>query len=134
MTVPGAWSAPASWVLDEPTAWLDVRAGAEFFDRLLLALRAVHGQASYGDVVMVAALIQRTQQQMALVSSAVSQLVTNSRAAQYLFWLEDHHRTVRQVVPSPRPVPEVLDRGLQFSGVTFTYPGTRASSKTGPSG
>ena len=91
---------------------------------VLLAVRAVHGQASYGDVVMVAALIQRTQQQMAQVSSTVSQLVTNSRAAQYLFWLEDHHRTVRRVVASPRPVPEVLDRGVRLSGVTFTYPGT----------
>ena len=89
-----------------------------------LAVRAVHGQASYGDVVMVAALIQRTQQQMAQVSSAVSQLATNSRAAQYLFWLEDHHRDVRRVLASPRPVPEVLHRGVRLSGVTFTYPGT----------
>ncbi len=89
-----------------------------------LAVRAVHGQASYGNVVMVAALIQRTQQQMAQVSSAVSQLATNSRAAQYLFWLEDHHRDVRRVLASPRPVPEVLHRGVRLSGVTFTYPGT----------
>ena len=92
---------------------------------VLLAIRAVHGQASYGDVVMVTALIQRTQQQKALVSSSISQLVTNSRAAQYLFWLEDHHRTVRRAVASPRPVPEVLDRGIRLSSVAFTYPGTK---------
>jgi ATP-binding cassette subfamily B protein len=28
------------------------------------------------------------------------------------------------VVASPRPVPDVLDRGVQFSGVSFTFPGT----------
>jgi ATP-binding cassette, subfamily B, bacterial len=48
---------------------------------VLLAIRAVHGQTSYGEVVMVAALIQRTQQQMSQVSSALSQIATNSRAA-----------------------------------------------------
>jgi len=92
---------------------------------VLLAIRAVHGQASYGDVVMVAALIQRTQQQMSQVSSSISQLATNSRAAQYLFWLEDHHRGVRRVVAAPRPVPEALDRGIWLSSVAFTYPGTK---------
>jgi ATP-binding cassette, subfamily B, bacterial len=91
---------------------------------VLLALRAVRGQASYGDVVMVAALIQRAQQQMSAVSSTISQLATNSRAAQYLFWLEDHHRTARRAVASPRPVPEALGRGIRLSNVAFTYPGT----------
>jgi ATP-binding cassette, subfamily B, bacterial len=90
--------------LQSAAGWLVY--GAGFAGAIvLLALRAVHGQASYGDVVMVAALIQRAQQQMSAVSSTISQLATNSRAAQYLFWLEDHHRAARQVVASPRPVP-----------------------------
>jgi ATP-binding cassette, subfamily B, bacterial len=109
--------------LQSAAGWLVY--GAAFAGAIvLLAVRAVHGQASYGDVVMVAALIQRTQQQMAQVSSVISQLAVNSRAAQYLFWLEDHHRTARRVAASPRPVPEVLDRGIRLSGVTFSYPGT----------
>ena len=109
--------------LQSAAGWLVY--GAGFAGAIvLLALRAVHGQASYGDVVMVAALIQRAQQQMSAVSSTISQLATNSRAAQYLFWLEDHHRAARQVVASPRPVPEALDRGIRLSGVAFAYPGT----------
>ena len=105
------------------TAWLVY--GAGFAGAIvLLAIRAVHGQTSYGNVVMVAALIQRTQQQMSQVSSALSQIATNSRAAQYLFWLQDHHRTFRWVAAAPRPVPQVLDSGIRLAGVTFTYPGT----------
>lgn len=84
----GALESGAGWVVY----------GAGFAGAIvLLAIRAVHGQTSYGDVVMVAALIQRTQQQMSQVSSALSQIATNSRAAQYLFWLQNHHRSVRRV-------------------------------------
>jgi len=91
---------------------------------VLLILRAVHGQASYGDVVMVFAVIRRTQQQMSQVSNSISQMATASRAAQYFFWLEDHARSAMRSVPSPRPVPEVLTRGIRLSGVAFAYPGT----------
>jgi ATP-binding cassette, subfamily B, bacterial len=91
---------------------------------LLLTLRAVHGQASYGDVVMVFALIRRTQQQMSQVSSTVSQVTATSRAARYLFWLEDHAKAILRPVTSPRSVPKALTDGIRLSGVTFTYPGT----------
>jgi ATP-binding cassette subfamily B protein len=111
----GALQSAAGWLLY----------GAGFAGAIvLLTIRAVHGQASYGDVVMVAALLQRVQQQMSAVSNSVSQLTTNSRAAQYLFWLEDHHRAARWVSASPPPVPEALDRGIRLSNVAFTYPGT----------
>jgi ATP-binding cassette subfamily B protein len=109
--------------LESGAGWLVY--GAGFAGAIvLLTIRAVHGQTSYGDVVMVAALIQRTQQQMSQVSTALSQIATNSRAAQYLFWLQDHHRTVRRVVAAPRPVPQALNHGIRLAGVTFTYPGT----------
>ena len=91
---------------------------------LLLTLRAVHGQASYGDVVMVFALIRRTQQQMSQVSSSVTQVTATSRGAEYLFWLEDHARSVARPAAAPRPVPETLSHGIRLSGVSFSYPGT----------
>ena len=89
----GALESGAGWVVYRQPAGAIV----------LLVIRAAHGQTSYGNVVMVAALIQRTQQQMSQVSSALSQIATNSRAAQYLFWLQDHHRSVRRVIASPGP-------------------------------
>lgn len=109
--------------LEGAAGWLVY--GAGFAGAIvLLTLRAVHGEASYGDVVMVAALIQRTQQQMSQVSSSISQIATTSRAAQYLFWLEDHERSLRRAVGAPRPIPAVLTSGIRLSHVAFTYPGT----------
>ncbi len=109
--------------LQSAVGWLVY--GAGFAGSIgLLTLRAVHGQASYGDVVMVFALIRRTQQQVSQVSSSISQITTTSRAAQYLFWLEDHARSVVWSAALPRPVPEALTHGIRLSGVAFTYPGT----------
>lgn len=111
----GALEAAAGWLVY----------GAGFAGAVvLLTLRAVHGQASYGDVVMVVALIQRAEEQMSQVSSSISQLATTSRAAQYLIWLEDHARGVSGAPAAPRPVPEALASGIRLSGVSFSYPGT----------
>ncbi len=93
---------------------------------ILLSLRAVHGQASFGDVVMVVALIRQTQQQMSQVSASVSQLAMTARATQYLIWLEEHAREVQPVLVTPRPVPDALVAGIRLSGVAFSYPGTEA--------
>jgi ATP-binding cassette, subfamily B, bacterial len=109
--------------LESAAGWLVYGAGFAG-SILLLTLRAVHGQASYGDVVMVFALIRRTQQQMSQVSTSVSQLTATSRAAQYLFWLEDHARSVTAPTASPHKVPQALTDGIRLSGVSFSYPGT----------
>jgi ATP-binding cassette subfamily B protein len=86
---------------------------------LFLVSRAVSGHASLGDVLLVVALTGQVNQQLSNALRQVLALSRLSRAAGRFRWL----RT--QAGPAPAggsAPPAALERGVEFRGVTFTYP------------
>jgi ATP-binding cassette subfamily B protein len=88
-----------------------------------VVIRATHGHASIGEVVLAVTMIQSVQFQVGQVASGVGQLLTTARHARRLLWLEDYAATERRAgersVTAP---PTALARGIRFEGVSFTYP------------
>jgi ATP-binding cassette subfamily B protein len=114
-----------------------------------VAVRAAHGEATAGQVVLAVTLVQRAQFQVAQATNAVGQLLTMGRTARRLFWLEDYAAREsgpvttseaarrrpapggtgsRRLGPEPadgdrQPVPATLGQGIRFDHVSFSYPG-----------
>jgi len=101
-----------------------------------VAVRAAHHEASVGQVVLAVTLVQRAQFQVAQAAGSVGQLLTMTRTAGRLFWLEDYAEQSRRAVASlapvarPLPVPARMAAGVTFRHVSFHYPGTRADVLT----
>ena len=92
----------------------------------LLAVQAVRGTASIGDVVMAIALIRRLQNQVNGLSDAFGQMITGFRLGLRLLWLEiaaDRGRRPAASLTSWQP-PLSLETGIVFDHVDFAYPGT----------
>ena len=89
-----------------------------------VAVRAAHGTATAGQVVLAVTLIQRAQLQVGQAAAAIGQLLTTARIARRLMWLEDYaaadrsHRTARR----PVAVPAALNEGITLRDVSFGYP------------
>jgi ATP-binding cassette subfamily B protein len=66
----------------------------------VVAIRAAHGTASAGQVVLAVTLIQRAQLQVGQAAAAVGQLLTTARTARRLLWLEDYAAADRDQVTS----------------------------------
>ena len=56
----------------------------------VVAVRAAHGTASVGEVVLAVTLVQRAQLQVGQAAAAIGQLLTTTRTARRLLWLEDY--------------------------------------------
>ena len=56
----------------------------------VIVVRAAHGTASVGAVVLAVTLIQRAQLQVGQAAAAIGQLLTMARTARRLLWLEDY--------------------------------------------
>ncbi len=99
----------------------------------VVAVRAAHGSASVGQVVLAVTLIQRAQFQVGQAAATIGQLLTTSRTARRLLWLEDYaaadrsrpgHHAGRAAGPA-RPAaaaPDTLGRGITLQEVSFGYP------------
>lgn len=86
-----------------------------------LALRAVHGAASAGEVVLAVALVQRTQAQVGQLGNASAQLLTMTTSARRLLWLENYcSHTAAQHGEHPPPIR--LVHGITLQDVAFRYP------------
>jgi ATP-binding cassette, subfamily B, bacterial len=121
--------------------WL-IFAGAFVAGIAAVAVRAAHGTASVGEVVLAVTLIQRAQLQVGQAAAAIGQLLTTARTARRLLWLEDYAAADRAASPgdaglpaaspggpvapgSPgdrRRPPAVLRRGITLREVSFGYP------------
>jgi len=107
----------AAW---EAAGWL-LYAGCFVTAIIVLVLRATHGEASAGQVVMVVSLLRRVQTQLSSASDTAGALATTTRNARRLLWLEEYSASVR---PSgTRPAPDRLADGIRLDGVGFKYPG-----------
>jgi ATP-binding cassette, subfamily B, bacterial len=104
--------------------WL-VFAGAFVAGIAVVAVRAAHGTASVGEVVLAVTLIQRAQLQVGQAAAAIGQLLTTARTARRLLWLEDYAAAdpAGPSVPGARRLPPaVLRQGITLREVSFGYP------------
>ena len=88
----------------------------------VVAVRAAHGTASAGQVVLAVTLIQRAQLQVGQAAAAVGQLLTTARTARRLLWLEDYAAADRPTTLSRVTAPATLSRGITLRQVSFGYP------------
>jgi ATP-binding cassette, subfamily B, bacterial len=87
-----------------------------------VVVRAAHGSASVGEVVVAVTLIQRAQLQVGQAAAGIGQLLTTTRTARRLLWLEDYaaaDHAARQAVSAP---PRSLTQGITLRNVSFGYP------------
>lgn len=97
----------------------------------VVVVRAAHGSASVGAVVLAVTLMQRAQLQVGQAAAAIGQLLTTARTARRLFWLEDYaaadrrQRTARG--SAGQAVPDTLRHGITLREVSFGYPPDGAS-------
>jgi ATP-binding cassette subfamily B protein len=109
----------------------------------VIALRAAHGAASVGQVVLAVTLIQRAQLQVGQAAAAIGQLFTTARTARRLLWLEDYAAadltaptaatgiaparatnpaSASTTGPGLPAAPATLSHGITLRGVSFGYP------------
>ncbi|HUA30603.1 MAG TPA: ABC transporter ATP-binding protein [Streptosporangiaceae bacterium] len=90
----------------------------------VVAVRAAHGAASVGQVVLAVTLIQRAQVQVGQAAAAFGQLLTTARTARRLLWLEDYAAADRAaaLAAGQAPAPEALRSGITLREVSFGYP------------
>jgi ATP-binding cassette, subfamily B, bacterial len=92
----------------------------------VVVVRAAHGTANVGVVVLAVTLIQRAQLQVGQAAAAIGQLLTTAQTARRLLWLEDYAAADRdqQAGKGSRPaaVPDTLSRGITLREVSFGYP------------
>jgi ATP-binding cassette, subfamily B, bacterial len=89
----------------------------------VVAIRAAHGTATVGEVVLAVTLIQRAQLQVGQAAAAIGQLLTTARTARRLLWLEDYAAADRAAARARQAAaPATLRRGISLRQVSFGYP------------
>ena len=68
-----------------------------------VVVRAAHGTAGMGEVVLAVTLVQRAQLQVGQAAAAIGQLLTTTRTARRLLWLEDYAAADRRAMLSRGP-------------------------------
>lgn len=89
-----------------------------------VVIRATHGHASIGEVVLAVTMIQTVQFQVGQVAQGVGALLTTVRHSRRMLWLEDYAAKEQQsihdhAVAAP---PTALTRGIRLERVSFSYP------------
>jgi ATP-binding cassette, subfamily B, bacterial len=87
---------------------------------LALVLRAAHGHASPGGVVMAVSLMRRAQTQVTRGADGAVSLGATLRTADQLRWLEEQAAAPAASVTGE--VPERLSDGIRLRDVAFAYP------------
>jgi ATP-binding cassette subfamily B protein len=85
--------------------------------------RALQGQVTLGDLVLFYQAFDRGQNLMRSLLSSAGQIYGNSLFLQDLFTFLDMGPDVADP-PAPQVAPHLLQRGVDFQGVTFRYPGS----------
>jgi ATP-binding cassette subfamily B protein len=88
----------------------------------VVVVRAADGTATVGQVVLAVTLIQRAQLQIGQAAAAIGQLLTTSRTARRLLWLEDYAAADRAVRAGQAAPPATLTSGITLRDVSFGYP------------
>ena len=95
----------------------------------LVTVRATRGQATPGDVVLVASLAGQVNFQVSQATQMVSESTGTLRMLRHYMWLQDvataaSGEAMRRRSSPPAAVPARLSRGIDLDDVTFRYPGT----------
>jgi ATP-binding cassette, subfamily B, bacterial len=88
----------------------------------VVVVRATHGTATVGQVVLAVTLIQRAQLQVGQAAATIGQLLTTSRTARRLLWLEDYASVDRAARQGKAAPPATLTDGITLREVGFGYP------------
>jgi ATP-binding cassette subfamily B protein len=92
----------------------------------LVVLRAVHREASPGEVVLTLSLAAQLNGELGAAVSMAHWLQASLRAAQRYLWLAAYSRTATAAVApvAERALPDLLCQGIELRNVSFAYPGT----------
>ncbi len=94
---------------------------------VFVARRAVLGQSSAADVILVVTLAGQVNQQVSSVYWMVGWLIDTLKTVGRYLRLHDDAAAARPVVLEPAAAPDRLEHGIDLVGVTFRYPGTEAT-------
>ena len=89
---------------------------------VVLVLRAAHGHASPGQVVMSVSLLRRSQRTVSSTTDTAGTLGTSARTAGQMIWLEDYVAEQGRTPRPTRPAPTRLTKGITLEHLSFTYP------------
>ncbi len=92
----------------------------------LVAVRALEGGGTPGDVALAFALAGQVNEQANGVAGITAFLVRSVRVAGRLVWLTDYAASRNAPIADPMPAPARLQQGIDLDHVSFTYPGTEA--------
>jgi ATP-binding cassette subfamily B protein len=90
----------------------------------LVLLRAIHGQASPGDVVLAIALVAGLNNVVGMAVSYGTFFLDILRVADRFLWLEDYAGAAREALTSPAALPDSLREGITLRDLSFRYPGS----------
>lgn len=95
----------------------------------VIVVRAAHGEAGAGDVLLTVTLVQQTQVQMTQVTQLTGQLSRGAVGAAALERLS--HYGDRRGAAEPATPPARLSQGITLEGLRFRYPGTEHDALDG---
>jgi ATP-binding cassette subfamily B protein len=96
----------------------------------LVALQAVDGHASAGQVLMTVQLAAGINRFVMGIVFMAGWLFGQVKTAGRVVWLMDYARSSRQLTSEPAEVPSTLRKGIALEHVTFRYPDTDADVLT----
>lgn len=88
-----------------------------------IVLRSVRGEATLGDLALFYQAFNQGQSLMGALLQNMGQIYTNTLFLEHLFRFLEQRNYVAEP-EDPRPFPTVVEEGVRFEDVTFTYPGT----------
>lgn len=91
---------------------------------VFVALLAVDGRATAGDVLLVISLSGQISFQLDGAVSLVGDFIRNLRTADHYLWLHDYADGALAHRPPSASAPNRLAEGIRLEGVSFRYPGT----------
>jgi len=91
---------------------------------VFMARRALHGQATVGDVLLTVTLASTINGMVAGMVTMVSWFGSTMKVVGRYVWLIDYADQQAGRSLHPQPVPARIDQGIELRGVSFRYPGT----------
>ncbi len=100
---------------------------AVFGSLVFITLRAFEGSITLGDMVMYFGALQQGQSFLSNLLNAFSGLYEDNLFLKTLYEFLDLKPTVKES-PNPIPLPYVMEKGISFEKVGFSYPGQGAKA------
>jgi ATP-binding cassette subfamily B protein len=89
-------------------------------------VRAVNGDSTAGEVLLVVAIGRASTTQISMLAQGYANLATITRTIRRFLWLEDYSKQTTVDPARRRPVPVRLHHGITLEHVTFRYHDTES--------